>query len=368
MGLMFQRLARNFAKNGYFPTDADTTERVLSMLEPSETGTLRILDPCAGEGVALAECKQHLGTTRTEAFGIEFDQERAWHAKTLLDRVIHGDFQETFIAFRSFGLLWLNPPYGDLVSDQAATGEARKGRARLEKLFYQRAVKLLQPGGVMVLIVPHYTLDREFAGWIAGHFEQVAAFLAPEQQFKQAVVVGIRRRTPPVDEARAIRVRLDQLGRGEATEVLSEVWLGEPYRVPAVADRAPFKFQAMHVDPAQLREEIRRYPTLWPQFELHLGRAGQVHRRPVRRLSQWHLALSLAAGQVSGVVRSNDRSKVFVIKGDTFKRKEVVTTHEETPSGGSREIRTATDVFVPVIRALDFTPGSPTFGQAVVIQ
>jgi hypothetical protein len=368
MGLMFTRLARNFVKNGYFPTDADTTERVLSMLEPSGTGTLRVLDPCAGEGVALAECKQHLGTARTEAFGIEFDQERAWHAKTLLDRVIHSDFQETFITFRSFGLLWLNPPYGDLVSDQAATGDSRKGRARLEKLFYQRAVKLLQPGGVMVLIVPHYTLDREFAGWIAGHFEWVAAFMAPEQQFKQAVVVGIRSRTPPVEEARAIRVRLDQLCRGEATEVLPEVWAGEPYRVPAVADRIPFKFQAMHVDPAQLREEIRRYPTLWSQFDLHLGRAGQVHRRPVRRLSQWHLALSLAAGQVSGVVRSNDRSKIYVIKGDTFKQKDVQVTYEQTSGGGQREIRTATDVFVPVIRALDFTPGSPTFGQAVVIQ
>ena len=50
MALMFQRLARNFVRNGYFPTDAETTARVLSALEPAE-GEMRLLDPCAGEGV-----------------------------------------------------------------------------------------------------------------------------------------------------------------------------------------------------------------------------------------------------------------------------------------------------------------------------
>lgn len=71
---------------------------------------------------------------------------------------------------------------------------------------------------------------------------------------------------------------------------------------------------------------------------------------------------------MSGVVRSNDTRTIYVIKGDTFKKKEVTTTFEETASGGITEIRTATDVFVPAIRALDFTPGSPTFGKALVIR
>lgn len=367
MALMFQRLARNFAKNGYFPTDAGTIERVLSMLEPCEAGAMRILDPCAGEGIALAECKQFLGAERTEAFGIEFEQVRAWHAKGLLDRAIHGDFQETIVSPRSFGFLWLNPPYGDLVSDQATTGDTKKGRQRLEKLFYQRAVKLLQPGGIMVLIVPHHTLDKEFSGWISSHFERVVAYLSPEQAFKQAVVVGVRATTPVGDEGRKARGWLERVCKGDDRKELPETWPGEPYRVPRATDKAP-NFQAMRIDQAQLQEEIRRFPCLWPQFEMHFGKAGKPQRQPLRALSRWHLALSLAAGQVSGVVRSNDGRRVYVIKGDTFKKKNVVTTFEETPSGRHREIRTATDVFVPVIRALDFTPGSPTFGEALVIQ
>lgn len=369
MPLMFQRLAHNFIKNGYFPTDGDTLGRILSMLEPEDGGPLRLLDPCAGEGVALAECKAHLGAVSTEAFGVECDTERAWHAKDILDRVIHGDFQQTLITPRSFGFLWLNPPYGDLVSDQAATGDAKTGRARLEKTFYNHAVKLLQPGGVIVLIVPHYALDREFSGWIAHQFDRVAAYRAPVDTFKQAVVVGVKTRQPPGEKARAAtRAWLARIAQGEDETVLPEAWPGEPYRVPPVADRTPFKFQAVAVDPAQLRDEIRRFPCLWPQFELHLGRAGQAHRRPLRALSQWHLALALAAGQVSGVVRSNDGAKVYVIKGDTYKRKDVTVTFEEAGNGDRREIRTATDVFVAVIRALDFTPGSPTFGEALIIQ
>jgi hypothetical protein len=50
MALMFPRLARNFVKNGYFPTDEPTLERALAALAPSASpshGAMCILDPCA---------------------------------------------------------------------------------------------------------------------------------------------------------------------------------------------------------------------------------------------------------------------------------------------------------------------------------
>src|SRR3546814_8859330 len=50
MALMFPRLARNFIRNGYFPTDEPTLERALSALAPSP-GAMSILDPCPGEAV-----------------------------------------------------------------------------------------------------------------------------------------------------------------------------------------------------------------------------------------------------------------------------------------------------------------------------
>ena len=129
MALMFPRLARNFAKNGYYPTDEPTLERALNALMPSD-GPMCILDPCAGEGVAIAEAAHALGREQAKAFAVEFDAERARHARGLVDHCLHADLMDTMVSKQSFGLLWLNPPYGDLSKDvNGNIGYQGQGRA-----------------------------------------------------------------------------------------------------------------------------------------------------------------------------------------------------------------------------------------------
>lgn len=65
MALMFPRLARNFARNGYFPTDEVTLERALQALAPAPSGRMRICDPCAGEG--LPWLRQHTPSAATRS-------------------------------------------------------------------------------------------------------------------------------------------------------------------------------------------------------------------------------------------------------------------------------------------------------------
>lgn len=60
--------------------------------------------------------------------------------------------------------------------------------------------------------------------------------------------------------------------------------------------------------------------------------------------------------------------RVYVIKGDTHKEKEAKVEVEEKPNGQITETRILTDRFVPVIRALDVTPGSPSLGRVLVIR
>lgn len=365
MALIFSRLARNFIKNGYYPTDDMTLERILSALDIA-ADRVRIFDPCCGEGVALAEAKHHLAEcgAAVTALGVEFDQERAWHGKGLLDTVAHSDVNDVFVTARSIGLLFLNPPYGAVVSDKAGTGDDAK-RERLEKIFYRKTVPWLQFGGVMVLIVPHYVLDAEFAAMIARHFERVSIHMAPEQQFKQCVVMGVKRRADSPDLA--IAKALEAAGRGELPPVLPEGWCGEPYLVPAMTAEDGFAFTSMRIDGAQLEAEVRRLAahTLWSQFGAMFGRIALPARRPLRDLSKWHLALALAAGQISGVVRSDSRT--LLIKGDTFKEKSRAVDQEFKSDGSIVETIRMTDTFVPVIRGLDFTPGSG-FGQVVTIR
>lgn len=371
MALMFQRLARNFIKNGYFPTDETSTARILAAVVPSDR-PMRILDPCCGEGVALAETAHHLeafGKGDLETFGVEYDEERAYHAKTLLNRCIHADLMDTVIQPRSFGLLWLNPPYGDLVSDQVAASAAKwKGRKRLEKLFYERTIGTLQFAGILVLIVPHYALDREFATWIARHCSTVRVFRAATDQFRQVVVFGVRK---PVSDGvdTAARELLAAVGTGEReAPALPQVWSEPLYHVPPAPQGEP-KFFTLRIDPRQLGEETRRAgPALWDRFTTTFQSGMQEHRRPLRALSQWHLALALSAGQISGAVRSNDE-RLLLVRGDTHKEKEIRVEHEVNDrTGDVRETRIHLDRFVPVIRAIDFTPGSASFGDVLTIR
>ena len=268
MALMFPRLARNFAKNGYYPTDEPTLERALNALMPSD-GPMCILDPCAGEGVAIAEAAHALGREQAKAFAVEFDAERARHARGLVDHCLHADLMDTMISKQSFGLLWLNPPYGDLSKDvNGNIGYQGQGRARLEKLFYQRE---------------------------------------PEHFFR------------------------------------------------------------VTMEPEQFADEVGRLQGLWPSIDTHLGAAQQKLRPPARALSHWHLALALAAGAISGVVRSKS-GRVLAVKGDTHKDKTLQREFTEREDGSVAETRILTDKFVPVIRAWDMTPDSPTRGEVLTIR
>lgn len=360
MALMFQRLARNFAVNGYFPTDAETLEGVLDLLQPAD-GPMRLLDPCCGEGVALAECQAHL--SQVQSFGIELDGERARQAKALLTRAIQGDLFDCILGAGQFGLLWLNPPYGELPDGQ---GKGWKGRKRLEKLFYERTHGLLQTGGVMVLIVPHYVLEKEFAGWIGRHFRDVRIFRAATDRFKQVVVLGVRRRGSNLSgvETRDLLTRVGE--NPELAPIISSPGSNSlsVYRVPAVP-QGEVRFETIRLDVEQLRESVTACPGLWPEFSSLFRIGNGIQRRPLQALSKWHLSLALAAGQIQGLVCSPD-GRQLAIKGDTHKVKESKVT-SETVGNRERTITTLTDRFVPVIRAIELTPG-PTLGQVLMIR
>ncbi|MDT3671802.1 MAG: DUF6094 domain-containing protein [Aromatoleum sp.] len=365
MALIFPRLANNFIKNGYFPTDQATLERIVTALDVAGN-ELRILDPCCGEGAALHRVGEALAEcgAAVQTCGVEFDAERAWHAKTVLDLAIHADIQDVVVAPRSMGLLFLNPPYGDAVADRAQTGD--KGPDRLEKIFFRRTFQSLAFGGVLVLIVPYYVLDAEFAGLLARNFDRLRFHMAPEQQFKQCVVFGVRRRSDR-PEPRTVSA-LIAAGKGEAHDQgLPECWTAEPYAVPEIAG-GEGHFHAVRIDAAQLAAEVARlHPhTLWPQFRIHFGGTKGAHRPPLTEMGRWHLALALAAGQAHGIVSSGS-GRTLLIKGDTYKDKVRSVELAESPDGSVSETVILTDRFVPVIRGIDFTPGSG-FGSIVTIQ
>lgn len=382
---MFQRLARNFAKNGYFPTDTKTTEGILSRLafnhqgNKSKSGVVRMLDPCCGEGVALAECKSYLDTyfthdsnTTIEAVGIEIDEERAYHAKSLsnLDTVVHGNLNNCYIVQRQFGLLFLNPPYGDMLADKANLSDD-SGRERYETMFYENTNKLLQFGGVLVFIVPNTCLDKNLSKMVASHFDKVSVYASPEQRFKQVVIFGIRCKAKTANKGvvdKLLKAASDITIIQTLTDQ-SDEGHGYFYNVPL--STGDLKITQTEIDAKQLANEASKQGSkgsLWGRFGTHFNSVNGNTYRPLRKMSDWHLSLALAAGKVSGVVQSKD-GRSLLVKGRTFKDKKVTTeTTVNEVTGSVNEKITSTDVFVPTIKAIDFTKDSTMFGEVIIIR
>lgn len=366
MSLLFPRLAHNHAKNGYFPTDDGTLERLVSYFYPVDR-TTSLFDPCAGEGRALAILKHALlenSEADLTAYGIEYDKGRAYQAKSRLDTCIHADIQDCLVKNNQFGLLFLNPPYGDLLSDAAHSGQSlHGGRQRLEKLFFEQTVSSLVFGGIMMLIIPDYCLDKAFIQMISRRFTNVRAFRARDDTFKQIVILGERVR---IQANRSAKATAEMLMAYAETGFPEMKFFAEPfYTVPTSSAQLPVIYTK--VDQEQLGDELRCEQGLWSTFQASFLQNKAVARRPLYRMSDWHLALSLAAGLVSGVVVSNDGTRRVLVKGTTVKSQTSTQEISVDDDGNTTETVTRTDKFVPTIRAIELTDG-PVKGQIFTIQ
>jgi predicted RNA methylase len=95
-------------KTGFYPTPPAVTHLVRTWLR-FPAAPFAALDPCAGEGIALA---QALAGTQGIGYGVELDRERAREARCRLAHVITGDWRTVQASVAAFSLLWCNPPYG----------------------------------------------------------------------------------------------------------------------------------------------------------------------------------------------------------------------------------------------------------------
>lgn len=190
--LMHPRVAHNHRDNGYFPTDQATLSRIAACLDipASAGGLLRIFDPCCGTGEALASLASTLQSEKIscQTYGIELEKDRAQEAMSRLTSVIKSDVENCTMQGSAVGLLFLNPPYGFAAKDNLSNQRTK----RLEELFFARTFGTLQPGGVLVMIVPEAALTEHLTGEIATHCTDVRMIRAAADTYKQLVIFGIR--------------------------------------------------------------------------------------------------------------------------------------------------------------------------------
>ena len=335
------------AKGGFYPTPPRVTDLIAELIQPPAAyarndETLRLLDPCCGEGDALSRLaeglrKQHAAPVET--FGVELHAERAEEAKYRLDRVLGTDLFATSIANGAFGLLYLNPPY------DWDSGEEK----RVEHSFLTHCTRYLAEDGLLVLVVPRQRLAVS-ARYLASHFSRIDcwAFPQPEREaYDQVVLLGYRKAEVFLDAY--AEERIHQWAVGE-TETLSPSRY-PLYVAPATA-AGDVLFATRTVDPVAAAEEARR-SGLWASTAITdlLWPTQDQRTRPLMPLRRGHLAMLVAAGFLDNLQLEAGDSRILV-KGRTSKE---MVLAERTPTKETFRERLRTTVV-----ALDLDSGQVT--------
>lgn len=303
------------AKMGYYPCPPHTLEMISCCLRPArEDAHIRILDPCAGQGEAIARIGPWLYglDASVTSCGVELSDQRYAIARHMFDHCIHADWFDVAVSHNSQSLLWLNPPYS---AEEIADGEKKQ---QLEYTFLRDSLRTLQPGGVLVYIVPlHIFQQPAIAKFVAGHFHQVRLFRMPDgewEQFRQCVVFGIRNDKIVANESR--QKQLMEYARG-GSQVLVLGHQSCLYHVPATMIREDkFIFRKITLRPNEVIELVAgKYHAHakkeWQDLTTPQG-AGTF--QPVVPLRVGHVASMISSGMMGTVRLGNMLAKGRTVK------------------------------------------------------
>jgi hypothetical protein len=319
------------AKCGFYPTPPQSLQAIIKWLRCAQYHKpTHLLDPCCGEGAALAAVQRQCGYA-AKTWGIELDADRAVASSQVLGTVVQGSmFDARINPLGTMGLLWLNPPYD------------REENGRTELAFLKHAAKWLAPHGVVAYLVPEYILEVEHTRqWIRCQFQriQITRLIKSEYlQFRHIVLLALKR-PKPVEPERAERF---PVGPYLHLDEYDEERDSEPYLIPSTA--APTVFQSgdtitdkdLHEDQPRLQKELSHLLMLQGQEMDQLS--------PLLPLRRGHLCAKLISGALNGRLTTPEGD--LVIKGYSQR---VCATRVDEEEG--KEI--TTDAPAPGIRILN---------------
>jgi hypothetical protein len=310
------------AKLGFYAAHEDAVAAICRHLERGpirgdEAREFNVLDPCAGEGLALRQIAAHLDIPAENTFAIELDAGRAAKVRNNIPgaRVLGpASFHATRITGRSFGLVYCNPPFDDILG----------GGQREEYKFAEGVTKLLKPGGILVLVMPITAIrsNGDFKQFLDEHYEaaDLLDFPAHVRPFREVVYFGKKRSSA----ASVNNEHLTHLALGRFSEGVGRVVGEAPGVWPVPWSRPPAQFAKSGLTEEELERAVARSP-----INRRLAPPPPDHsRRPPADLSSGHTALQLGAGELDGVNYPEDEPP-HVVRGidrkDEFQSKAPVT-------------------------------------------
>ena len=381
------------AKLLYYPTPSCIVDAIANYLTVAKRyGAIRLLDPCAGTGEALARLTGHLRdqlpthhAVTLSTYGIEPELTRAKAASALLDAVLQASFFSTTLSNGNgpdggWQCVFLYPPYDTDSEMTAASGK----KTRLEVNFLYRATLKLCPGGILIWIVPQYSLSPA-AKFLASHYDQLACLRFPDElyrpdperpeeyslyeRFKQVVLFAQLRPVAvlPPAETIALIEQWSRAGHDLLALPLAEHCPDVPtYAIPAARSSELRLFAAGSYDPDHTASLVieqstkdGRYKTgVWANPDYLAARlpdpkaVGLGLGQPLAPLKNAHLALLSVAGIANRAVLTGCDGRRVIIKG--YARKIPVLKQEENEE---EIIERITDTFESSLWCLDLETG-----------
>ena len=320
----------NNVKMGYYPTDISHVKMMKNALKFPEN-KVNIFDPCCGCGLALEALA--LGTDSV-TYGTEIDEARGKEAETRLDRVGFGSFFHSRISSEAFHVLFLNPPYLNVIGEGGV-------KARSEKRFLVESIHHLMPGGVIMYIVPYYRLTYDICRVLCDNFKDISVyrFLDSEfSKFKQIVVFGIKKKKEDgSDEAE----KLSQFAMLPERIPMIDTLDTEIYSVPEVEKNVEV-FKGANFNLGELQRQLAKSKSINMFFEK--SKIDAIEKRPLLPLNIGQVGLIGGSGLINGYV---DCDTPHVIKGRVIKEVKRRENEEEGTLTETRVNRMLFNILTP---------------------
>jgi SAM-dependent methyltransferase len=297
-------------KAGFYPYPPQALALTLPRITAPAGASVRLLDPCAGEGVALAAVTNHLTSlgAQPDPYAVELADARARKAAGVLPaaNVLKADWFDVSLSTASMALLWLNPPYDfDLAGDLQPT-------KRLEYTFLRSSYDRLMPGGLLVYIVPRWTLGiREVARLLAGHFTGHAVYTVPEYaQHRQVVLFAVRRAKAQPDGV------TEALLKGYVTQMPPALDTAtETYELPACDLKQRFVCYKNTLTPVEERDLAAAHGVLTTPAWAETARKPQtVEFIPAVPMRRGHVAMLVASGLLGTMTLGDTLARGYAVK------------------------------------------------------
>ena len=332
-------------QGGYYPTPIRVVEEIANQTElplrNPEGKIIRWLDPCCGPGIAVDLLRDTLECQawRQEVYGVELHPQRAAEAGENLTHVMHCDLFDTQISHHAFSGLYLNPPY-----------DYDDKEKRLEHKFLLRCTPYLTPGGLLIFILPQAQLATS-ARYLARHYRDFDCWSFPDPEynaFKQIVLMAYRKEDPELSSRNQERLNAWASHRPPEINFQDQT---QPYQAPGV-DPSPIRFGTFGFN-AERSFQDAADNGLWRSLDLRQILETREYAAPAPLLPprRGHMAM-LAAGGFLNNMRLEGPEGPILIKGSSYKVKEVIVKDDESELHRDR--------LVTAITALNLQSGTLT--------